>query len=100
MPTVQERWAVSDINNGSNDACGIQGYSLSQSSWGCEDYAPFPLDAWINEFHYDDSGADANEFIEVVATGDVSGWSIALYNQSGTNYGNSNFIGCNSSQLR
>ncbi len=85
--------AVSDINNGSNDACGIQGYSLSQSSWGCADYAPFPLDAWINEFHYDDSGADANEFIEVVATGDVSGWSIALYNQSGTNYGNSNLSG-------
>ncbi|KAA3623922.1 MAG: HYR domain-containing protein, partial [Bacteroidetes bacterium] len=85
--------AVSDVNNGSNDACGIQGYSLSKSSWGCVDHAPFPLDAWINEFHYDDTGADANEFIEVVATGDVSGWSIALYNQSGTNYGNSNLSG-------
>jgi len=39
-------------------------------------------DAWINEFHYADSGADAGEFVEIagIAGTDLTGWTIVLYN--------------------
>jgi hypothetical protein len=40
--------------------------------------------AWINEFHYDDYGADTNEFIEVVIQNPgnytLSSFSVVLYN--------------------
>jgi len=45
---------------------------------------------WINEFHYDDSGVDANEFIELAGTAglNLTGFTFVLYNGSnGTNYG-------------
>ena len=48
--------------------------------------APPPaVAAWINEFHYDDSGSDQNEGIEIAGTAglDLSGWSVALYNGNG-----------------
>ncbi len=37
---------------------------------------------FINEFHYDNSGTDSNEFIEVAGPADIDlrGWSIVLYN--------------------
>jgi len=37
---------------------------------------------FINEFHYDNTGTDAGEFVEVAgpAGTDLSGWSIVLYN--------------------
>ena len=40
---------------------------------------------FINEIHYDNSGADANEGIEVAgpAGTDLSGWSLVLYNGNG-----------------
>lgn len=40
--------------------------------------------AWINEFHYDNSGSDVNEFIEVAGTAgtDLSGWQLIAYNGS------------------
>lgn len=47
-------------------------------------------DPWVNEFHYDNAGADVGEAIEVAgATGtDLDGWSIELYNGStGMSYG-------------
>ena len=39
---------------------------------------------WINEFHYDNSGADRDEFIEVAGTAgtSLSGWKLAAYNGS------------------
>ena len=40
---------------------------------------------FINEFHYDNAGADAGEFVEVagpVGT-DLTGWSVVLYNGNG-----------------
>jgi hypothetical protein len=48
--------------------------------------------AWINEFHYDNVGADADEFIEVVlenaAAYALSDFAVVLYNGSGgTSYG-------------
>lgn len=42
--------------------------------------------AWINEFHYDNTGTDAGEFIEIAGTAgtDLSGWSLVLYNGNPT----------------
>ncbi|PAJ75300.1 hypothetical protein CJF42_05940 [Pseudoalteromonas sp. NBT06-2] len=42
-------------------------------------------DAWINEFHYDNSSTDVNEFIEIAGkeNTDLSGWSLELYNGNG-----------------
>ncbi len=42
--------------------------------------------AWINEFHYDNTGTDAGEFIEIAgeAGTDLSGWSLVLYNGNPT----------------
>ena len=51
---------------------------------------------WINEIHYDNSGGDANEGVEVagVAGTDLSGYSIELYNGSnGTIYNTTPFSG-------
>jgi hypothetical protein len=41
---------------------------------------------WINEFHYDNTGTDAGEFIEVAGAAgtDLSGWSLVLYNGNPT----------------
>jgi hypothetical protein len=42
-------------------------------------------DVFINEFHYDNSGTDTNEKIEVIAPAgtNLAGWSIVLYTGSG-----------------
>ena len=44
-----------------------------------------PGDIFISEFHYDNAGADAGEFVEVTAPAgtDLTGWSIVLYNGTG-----------------
>ncbi len=45
---------------------------------------------FINEFHYDNAGADAGEFIEIAgpAGTDLTGWSVVLYNgTNGASYG-------------
>ena len=44
---------------------------------------------FVNEIHYDNTGTDANEAIEVAgpAGTDLSGWSLVLYNgNGGTHY--------------
>jgi predicted extracellular nuclease len=43
------------------------------------------MSAWINEFHYDNSGTDAGEFIEIAgrAGTDLTGWTLVLYNGNG-----------------
>ncbi|MBL7829139.1 MAG: lamin tail domain-containing protein, partial [Saprospiraceae bacterium] len=40
---------------------------------------------WINEIHYDNSGTDAGEFIEIAGTAgvDLSAYSLVLYNGTG-----------------
>jgi hypothetical protein len=37
---------------------------------------------WINEFHYDNAGTDAGEFIEIagLAGTNLAGWQLVLYN--------------------
>jgi predicted extracellular nuclease len=46
-----------------------------------DDVAPAAT-PWINEFHYDNSGTDAGEFIEIAGAAgtDLSGYSLVLYN--------------------
>lgn len=41
--------------------------------------------AWINEFHYDNSSTDRNEFVEIAGPAgmDLSGWTIVGYNGNG-----------------
>lgn len=53
---------------------------------------PLPADVFINEFDYDDNGADTGEFVEIVAgpgfTGSVGDVTLLLYNGAdGTTYG-------------
>jgi len=48
--------------------------------------------AWINELHYDDTGVDINEFVEVIiensSSYSLSDFAIVLYNgNGGTVYG-------------
>jgi uncharacterized protein len=45
-----------------------------------------PVTVFINEFHYDNSGTDANEAIEIAGTAGASltGYSLVLYNGSNT----------------
>jgi hypothetical protein len=42
-------------------------------------------DPWINEFHYDNSGSDTGEFVEVAGPAglDLTDWSVVGYNGSG-----------------
>ena len=42
------------------------------------------MNAFINEFHYDNIGGDLGEFIEIAAPAgfDLNGWTIVLYNGS------------------
>ena len=49
-------------------------------------YAQAPTSAWINEFHYDDAGADTMEFIEVLVNDgftDLVNFTVTLYNGNG-----------------
>jgi len=51
-----------------------------------DDFAPQgPAEVFINEIHYDNSGADVGEGIEVAgpAGTDLTGWSLVLYNGNG-----------------
>ncbi len=54
--------------------------------------------AWINEFHYDNTGTDAGEFVEVVLSPGTAaaGYSIVLYNGSnpaaGVTYGTAQLL--------
>lgn len=42
---------------------------------------------WINEIHYDNSGGDVSEFVEIAGNAgtDLTGWSLVLYNGSAGN---------------
>ncbi len=58
-------------------------------------------DVFINEFHYDNSGTDTNEKIEVIAPAgtNLAGWSIVLYNGSGgASYATLNLSGTTTNQ--
>ncbi|MFH1111478.1 MAG: hypothetical protein V1712_00190 [Patescibacteria group bacterium] len=51
---------------------------------------------WVNEFHYDNTGADTNEGVEIAgpAGTDLTGWAIVFYNGADQNsYGTLNLSG-------
>ncbi|MBS0123251.1 ExeM/NucH family extracellular endonuclease [Thetidibacter halocola] len=66
-------------------------YEAGENTSGAENQAPpMPFEARINEFHYDNEGADQGEFIElrVTAGADASGLAVEFYNGSnGAVYG-------------
>ena len=43
------------------------------------------MNAFINEFHYDNASTDTGEFIEIagIAGLDLTGWQVVLYNGNG-----------------
>ena len=90
---------ASQINNSSTDNCGVASVTINPSTFNCSNVttgvAP-PPSAWINEFHYDNTGADVGEFVEIAGTAglNLTGWSIVLYNGAdGMSYGTSNLSG-------
>lgn len=59
-------------------------------------FAQTTADAWINEIHYDNSGSDIAEGVEIViadiATYPLDNWTVVLYNGSnGESYGTINY---------
>ena len=72
----------------------LTGLEVKASYSGPVGTATATSDARINEFHYDNSGSDVNEFVEIRITGDVgsqpadlSQYTISFYNgNGGTNY--------------
>ena len=46
---------------------------------------PSTPDVFLSEFHYDNTGSDVGEFVEVAgpAGSDLSGWTVVLYNGNG-----------------
>lgn len=64
-------------------------------------FASAQADVFINEFHYDNSGTDTNEKIEVIAPAgtNLSGWKVVLYNgNGGGQYGTYNLSGTTTDQ--
>lgn len=47
--------------------------------------APVATTCWLNEFHYDNTGTDVGEFVEVAgpAGTNLAGWTVVLYNGNG-----------------
>jgi hypothetical protein len=84
---------AADIDNGSNDTCGDVTLAIDKSSFSCDDVTiPEGNQVWINEFHYDNSSTDVDEFIEVVSNFDASVYSIVLYNGNNGESYNSNLL--------
>ena len=65
-------------------------FSANESAASAEVFAtpeagPPSSDPWINEFHYDNAGADTGEFIEIAGPAglNLSGWTLHGYNGNG-----------------
>jgi hypothetical protein len=60
----------------------LAGIALPAAVFG---YAPKAASVFINEIHYDNTGTDAGEAVEIAgpAGTDLSGWSLVLYNGNG-----------------
>jgi uncharacterized protein len=55
---------------------------LERPNFAYYSFTKQPTVAWINEFHYDNTGTDVGEFIELGHNGDVTGFQVVLYNGS------------------
>jgi VCBS repeat-containing protein len=74
----------------SQEAALLAGFSLDSAA------GSGGTNVFINEIHYDNSGTDVGEFIEVAGTAgtDLGGWTLALYNgANGTVYNTINLSG-------
>ena len=78
-----------DMDGGSSDNCSIDSMWISRSQFGCNDLGTGSsglVAPWINEIHYDNTGTDTGEFIEIAgpAGTDLTGYQLVLYNGSST----------------
>ena len=67
--------------------------ALISAMWASQVFA---TDIFINELHYDNSGGDVGEFVEVVAPAgtDLTGYKVLFYNGSnGTQYNSRELVG-------
>ncbi|WP_170109857.1 DUF7948 domain-containing protein, partial [Xanthomarina spongicola] len=81
---------INDYTLNETDNCSTNlSVSVSQTAFTCADIpsggSAAPPSVWINEFHYDNSGSDVGEFVEVAGTAglDLTGYSIVFYNGNG-----------------
>ena len=75
-------------DDGIGDVCELaDGPQIDDNGNGVPDdcEGDIPTTLWINEFHYDNTGADLNEFVEVVLLDgvDPSQVTVSLYNGNG-----------------
>ena len=78
---------AAQVNNGSSDNCGtVNLVSVTPNTFNCLNLSvPVPPSVWINEIHYDNSGADAGEFIELAGTAGINLSDYALVRYNGSN---------------
>jgi len=82
-------WLDTGVTNGTTyfwvvtavDAVGNESAASAQVS-ATPTAPPSGGTPWINEFHYDDSGRDSNEFVELAGPAgfDLTGWQVLAYN--------------------
>ena len=73
-------YVISAVDNSLNES------ALSSEVFGSPGEIVVPeIDAWVNEFHYDNASTDVGEFIEIAGAAgtDLTGWSLVLYNGNG-----------------
>lgn len=102
-PTLSSVWLDSTVMNNTTYFYGVSAVDFSgNESTQTMDVSATPTGQtgsgtpWINEFHYDNSGTDVGEFVEIAgpAGTDLSGWSVVAYNGSGgIVYGTLNLTG-------
>jgi endonuclease I/fibronectin type 3 domain-containing protein len=71
-------YVVTASDNNSNESVNSTQVAITTDTSGTGNTAT----AWINEFHYDNSRTDRNEFVEIAGNAgtDISGWTIEAYN--------------------
>jgi predicted extracellular nuclease/Ca2+-binding RTX toxin-like protein len=80
---LSEEFTVT-LSNATGDA--VIGDATAIGTITSDDTGPAgPTGVWINEFHYDNAGTDAGEFIEIAAQAgtNLAGYSLVLYNGNG-----------------
>ena len=85
-------YAVSALDTAGNES----GLSLDVQIITDGGGGPIASDPWINELHYDNSGLDTGEFVEVAGPAglDLLGWRLVFYNgNSGLEYQTINMSG-------
>ena len=81
-PTFNQSPLPANVTITCNDALPIAATLSGSDNCGG---GSVPIVIWINEIHYDNNGADVNEFVEVAGTAglNLSDYQIILYNGNG-----------------